>query len=107
MPKRPEDAANAFFTAWQQGQYSAMYDLISAEAQAATPRDVFVRRYTNIHDGTSELKLTVQASGPPNDSGQVPFQVTRSLAIFGDVTEANSLPLVQDQGGAWRLTWTP
>ena len=107
VPKRPEDAANAFFTAWQQGQYSAMYDLISAEAQAATPRDVFVRRYTNIHDGTSELKLTVQASGPPNDSGQVPFQVTRSLAIFGDVTEANSLPLVQDQGGAWRLTWTP
>jgi penicillin-binding protein 3 len=50
VPKRPEDAASAFFTAWQQGQYAAMYDLLSADAQAATPRDVFVRRYTNIHD---------------------------------------------------------
>ena len=107
VPKRPEDAANAFFSAWQQSQYSAMYDLLSAEAQAATPRDVFVRRYTNIRDGTSELKLTVQASGPPDDSGQVPFQVTRSLAIFGDVTEANTLPLVQDQGGAWKVAWQP
>ena len=31
VPKRPEDAANTFFTAWQQGQYSAMYDLLSVE----------------------------------------------------------------------------
>src|SRR5258708_38424331 len=36
VPKRPEDAANAFFAAWQQSQFSAMYDLLSADAQAAT-----------------------------------------------------------------------
>jgi penicillin-binding protein 2 len=107
VPRRPEDAAQAFFTAWQQGQYAAMYDLLSADAQAATPREVFVRRYTNIHDGIGELKLSVQASGPPDASGQVPFQVTRSLAIFGDVTEANSLPLSQDQTGAWTIAWHP
>ena len=107
VPKRPEDAANAFFTAWQQGHYSAMYDLLSADAQAATSRDVFVRRYTNIHDGTGELKLTVQASGPPSDTGEVPFQVTRSLAIFGDVSEANTLPLVKDQAGVWKIAWQP
>src|SRR5437588_13053989 len=66
VPKRPEDAANAFFSAWQQSQYSAKYNQLSAEAQAETPRDVFLRRYTNIRDGTSELKLPVQASGPPD-----------------------------------------
>ena len=107
VPKRPEDAANAFFAAWQQGQYSAMYDLLSAEAQAATSRDLFVRRYTNIHDGTGELKLSVQASGPPGATGEVPFQVTRSLAIFGDMTETNTLPLVQDQAGVWKVAWQP
>ena len=43
--------------------------------QAATPRDVFVRRYTNIHDGIGELKLTVQADQRASRpaSGQVPF----------------------------------
>jgi hypothetical protein len=105
VPKRPEDAADAFFTAWQQGQYWAMYDLLAADAQAATPKDVFVRRYTNIHDGVGELKLTIQAGAASSDNGQVTFQVTHSLAIFGDVTEANTLPLVQDQAGAWKVAW--
>jgi penicillin-binding protein 2 len=107
VPKRPEDAANAFFSAWQQGQYAAMYELLSADAQAATPTDVFVRRYTNIHAGIGEMNLAVQAVGPASDRGEVPFRVTRSLAIFGDVTEKNTLPLVKDQSGAWKVAWQP
>src|SRR5229473_802809 len=103
VPKQPEDSANAFFTAWQQGQHSAMYDLLSAEAQAATPRDLFLRRYSNIHDGVGELKLTVVAAGaatgadaasPPAGAdathSQVPFQVTHTLAVFGDVSDTNT-----------------
>ena len=54
LPARAEDAASAFFTAWQQAQYAAMYDLLSADAQAATSRDLFLRRYSNIHDGIGE-----------------------------------------------------
>src|SRR5207302_1845771 len=100
VPRRPQEAASAFFSAWQQGQYSAMYDLLSAEAQAATAREVFVRRYTNIRNGIGELTLTVQQTGPASTSGQVPFQVTRTLAIFGELSETNTLPLVQDQTGA-------
>src|SRR5579864_1568050 len=106
VPQRPEDAANAFFNAWQQGQYSAMYDLLSADAQAATARDAFVRRYTNIHDGIGELKLTAGATGPATN-GQIPFSVTRTVAIFGDITETNALPLVQDANGAWKVQWQP
>ncbi len=110
VPKRPEDAAAAFFSAWQQSQFSAMYDLLSAEAQAATPRDVFLRRYSNIRDGIGEIKLTVAVSGPAVQkdaaSNQVPFNVTHTLAIFGDVTEANTLPLVQQQG-VWKVAWQP
>ena len=107
VPKRPEDAANAFFNAWQQGQYSAMYDLLSVDAQSSTPRDVFVRRYTNIHSGIGELKLTVQASGAATDAGQAPFKVTRTLAVFGDISETNTLPLTQDPSGVWKVVWQP
>src|SRR5579871_1852253 len=107
VPKRPEDAAAAFFSAWQQGQYSAMYDMLSADAQTSIARDAFVRRYTNIHDGIGELKVSAQATGSADPSGQVPFSVTRTLAVFGDVTETNTLPLTQDQDGSWKVVWSP
>jgi penicillin-binding protein 2 len=107
VPKRPEDAANAFFAAWQQGQYSAMYDLLSADAQAATPRDAFVKRYTNIHDGIGERSVSAQATGPADGSGQIPFTVTRSLAVFGDISESNTLQAVQDPSGEWKIAWQP
>ncbi|MBV9580093.1 MAG: penicillin-binding protein 2 [Chloroflexi bacterium] len=108
VPRRPEDAAaNAFFADWQQGQYSAMYDLLSADAQAATTRDAFVRRYTNIHEGIGEQTVTAEATGPADSSGQIPFTVTRNLAIFGDVTEDNTLQVVQDASGEWKVAWQP
>ncbi len=106
VPTRPEDAANAFLTAWQQGQYSAMYDLLSTGAKATTPRDLFVRRYTNIHDGIGETKLTAQAAVADPSTHKVPFQVTRSLAVYGDITESNALPLVQERN-AWKIDWQP
>jgi penicillin-binding protein 2 len=107
VPTRPEDAASAFFSAWQQGQYAAMYDLLTAEAQAATSRDVFVRRYMNIHQGLGESKLSVQATGAPTAAGEVPFTVNRTLAVFGDVAESNALPLDKDQSGVWKVAWQP
>jgi penicillin-binding protein 2 len=110
VPARAEDVATAFLTAWQEGRYAAMYDLLSSGAQASTSRDVFVRRYTNIHDGIGETKLTAQATGPATASdavtSQVPFQVAHSLAIYGDVTETSTLPLVQEQN-TWKIAWQP
>jgi penicillin-binding protein 2 len=110
VPKRPEDAASAFFAAWQQGQYPAMYDVLSEDARAATSRDTFVRRYTNIHDGVGEARLTVQPGAlsvaSDGQSAELQFQVTHSLAVFGDVTESNTLPLVMEQG-AWKIAWQP
>ena len=123
VPKRPEDAANAFFIAWQRGQYAAMYDLLSSDAQAATAKDIFLRRYANIRDGIGETKLTIvanaaivatgTASSAPTAtavntaaSAEVPFTATHALAIFGDVVDTNSLPLVQQQG-LWKVAWQP
>jgi penicillin-binding protein 2 len=107
VPTRPEDAANTFFAAWQQGQYSAMYDVLSSAAQAGTPRDVFVRRYANIHAGTTETSVRVQSQGAVDPTtNQLAFQVTHSLAIFGEVSENNTLQLVQEQD-AWKVAWQP
>jgi penicillin-binding protein 2 len=104
-PIAPEDVANTYFQAWQQGQFERMYDLLSAQAQATTPREVFIRRYTNIRDGIGETQLTIQAS--PRARNAIPFQVTRRVAMFDTMSEPNSLPLVQDGSGAWKVEWQP
>src|SRR6266700_2741400 len=36
VPVMAQDTATTFFNAWQQSQYSAMYDVLSSSAQAAT-----------------------------------------------------------------------
>jgi penicillin-binding protein 2 len=106
VPKRPEDAATAYFAAWQQGEYAAMYDMLSADAQSRITRGAFVRRYTNIHDGIGELKLQAAPKGPATD-GAVPFTVVRTLAVFGQVSEDKTLPLVQSPDGPWKIDWQP
>src|SRR6266511_2916258 len=108
-PATPEEVAGQFFGVWQQGDYARMYELLSSTAQAATPRDLFVRRYTNIRDGIGKTHLSTQATGAAQttaDGVQVPFQVSRTLSLFGDTSESNSLPLVQEQRN-WRVAWQP
>jgi penicillin-binding protein 2 len=87
-----------------------MYDLLSSGAQAATSRDVFVRRYTNIRDGIGETRLVVQPSSPATEAdpaaSQVAFQATHTLALFGDVVDTNTLSLVKEQD-AWKVAWQP
>jgi penicillin-binding protein 2 len=108
-PARPEQVAASYFEAWQQGQYARMYDVLSSAAQATTPRELFIRRHTNIHDGIGEMRLSLRATGPaqPASEGmQVPFEVTRTLVLFGDISESNTLPLVQEDDN-WRVAWRP
>ncbi len=108
-PVPPEEVAAAFFAAWQRSDFGRMYEMLSSTAQAATPRDVFIRRYSNIRDGIGEKRLSVQAldaAQATKDGVQVPFQVARTLAIFGDIGESNALPLVQEQN-SWHVAWQP
>jgi penicillin-binding protein 2 len=107
-PARPEDTASAYFDAWQQGQYGRMYDLLSATAQVGTSRELFIRRYTNIRDGIGETRLSVHASPaqPAGGGAAIPFQVSRTLSLFGDISELNTLLLVLEQTN-WRVEWQP
>ena len=112
-PVSPEEVAGDFLRLWQAGQYASMYDLLSSGAQATTPRELFVRRHTNIRDGIGETRLTAEQTDAATTSGEgeaaiveVPIELRRSLAIFGDIAEPNALRLVQ-QRGAWKIDWDP
>jgi len=59
-----------------------MYDLLSADAQSSIARDAFVRRYTNIHAGIGETKVSITPSGAVSDKGELSFTVVRDVAVF-------------------------
>ena len=71
-------------------------------------RDVFTRRHTNIRDGIGEARLQAEQREAATTSGEgdaamveVPFELKRTLAIFGEVSESNALRLVQNNN-AWK-----
>lgn len=107
-PRRPDDTAAAFFAAWQAHRYDAMYDLLSSDSQAFTPRDIFVRRYSAIASGIGETALSITAgqtsSDPSDTNAEAAFSVRRTLAIFGDISEDNHLSLTRE-GEDWRVAW--
>src|SRR5690348_6898406 len=84
-----------------------MYDLLSADAQSSIARDAFVRRYTNIHAGIGETKVSITPGGAVSDKGELPFTVVRDVALFGQLSETNSLPLVPDANATWKVAWQP
>lgn len=122
VPLTADQVANAYFRAWEGRRYERMYDLLSAGTRQAVTREAFVRRYTNIESGIGQTRLAVAAQparegpaeGTPQGGGttsgqpgaRVSFTATRTVAIFGELAEPNTLPLVRDPDG-WRVAWHP
>ena len=108
-----KSAVDQYVQAWQAGHYADMYHMLSTSAKASIPQDKFVQRYTDISSGIDQISLTVTATIPPNPAPtgspptvDVPFHVTRNLAVLGQVAEDNQLPMVLENG-AWKVAWTP
>ncbi|MCL4498954.1 MAG: hypothetical protein M1335_01750, partial [Chloroflexi bacterium] len=108
-----KNAVDQYVKDWEAGRYTDMYQLLSTQAQKTTSQATFVSRYTDISSGIDQISVVVTTTIPSNvrptgtpPSVQIPMQVTHKLAVLGDITEDNQLPLVQE-GGTWKIAWTP
>jgi penicillin-binding protein 2 len=107
------DAVNQYVSAWQDGRYSDMYQLLSASARSTITETKFVQRYSNIATGialtSTAVQTTVPADATPSGTPPtvvVPMHVTYNLAVLGKIEEDNVLPMVVENG-AWKVAWTP
>ncbi|GBD14166.1 Peptidoglycan D,D-transpeptidase MrdA [bacterium HR25] len=132
----PQDAARAFLDLWKQGQYDAMYALLSTRSQATFTRDYFVGRYRAIAEEATitgvdyELlphaaspaprdEATPQADQQALDTADVPVRVTVHTAMVGDIAQENTIPLIYEEVTVtrpdgktetrkeWRVQWHP
>ncbi len=102
----PTDLVKLYGDRWSAGDYSGLYDLLTADAQKTVTRDDFVSRYQGIaaEAGLASVKLSV--TGQPNLQAEVPVHVVMESHLVGEITQDNIVPVAK-QDGSWRIAWTP
>jgi penicillin-binding protein 2 len=119
-PETPLETAQRFLDLWQAEEYGEMYELISAEARATISREDFVARYDAIADEATISGIEYEL-GPNVTEGdtEVVVEVTVQTSFFGDLVQAQRIPLVREEAAragedgspvveeGWRVDWTP
>ncbi|HWE61480.1 MAG TPA: NTF2-like N-terminal transpeptidase domain-containing protein, partial [Chloroflexota bacterium] len=103
-----EAAARAFLDRWQAGQFSAMYDLLTAQAQQRISRGAFVTRYGNVlaEATVQQVQAAVRQVHVTMPEATVAFTDTFTTRQLGAIQQANTMHLVLLHG-RWGVDWYP
>jgi penicillin-binding protein 2 len=107
-PPSAEETAHAFLQAWEQGDYSRMYALLSPSSQASTSEEAFSAAYSGAAQAMSLTRLTTDFQSVLQEENQAEarFQLTVQTLLFGLLSFTNSLSLrLGDEG--WGVEWSP
>jgi penicillin-binding protein 2 len=108
LPPSPDATAAAFLSAWEAGDYAAMYDRLSPDSRAATGAEAFTQRYQNALATATVLTVTtrLEAALREGDHAQVAYQLTLDTALVGTLVTDTvmSLSLHDEQ---WWVDWDP
>jgi cell division protein FtsI/penicillin-binding protein 2 len=103
-PGSPEkDAAERFASAWEQGDYPAMYAELNEESRRATPEAEFARAYQEAAEVATLRTLEADEPGDSQDregTTVVPVSMVAGTVAFG-VVEADLAVPYSDGGVAW------
>ncbi len=103
----PETAARKFLDAWRQGNYDAMYAMLSPLSQDSLAKADFVAAYKKV---AQEAALTgvdyqIVASLVNPREAQVSYRITLHSGVVGDVTRDTML-LLKRSGQDWQIAWS-
>jgi penicillin-binding protein 2 len=102
----PTEIVELWADRWGTGDYAGLYELLSADAQAAISQADFVSRYNDIAAVAGLTDVTMEVAGEANLESKVPVQVTLDSSLVGPITEENEVPLTRD-ADRWKVAWTP
>jgi penicillin-binding protein 2 len=103
-----DETAFAFLQAWERGDYSAMYSLLSPAAQQAYAEDEFTETYGQVMAEATVLRVVhrILASYQPGTQARVSFVVRFETALVGDFEIQNEMPLSYGVD-KWGVDWSP
>src|ERR1700690_1296605 len=104
-----KSAMTIYLDSLKNGDYAAMYALLSKASQSSISQIDFGKKYDDSLNTMSASKLDYQLLSeqlsPTN--AQVSFQITYHTALVGDIQRTIIANLVLEQGGQWRVQWSP
>ncbi len=102
----PQTVAEAYLSAWQKEDYTAMYRLLTAVSRDAIGEDDFTAYYKGVLTGAAVGKVDfhILSSLVRPRSAQVAYTVTLHSAVVGDISRDTVMNLSLENG-AWRVQW--
>jgi penicillin-binding protein 2 len=93
-------------SAWQNGDYHAMYALVTSAARQHIDEASFVARYEAIAREMGQQSIRITLGEPLPGTLRFPIHVVRESSRVGTLEEDNAIPLVREDDG-YRIDWTP
>lgn len=105
-PVTPESVGRHFLEAWEEGNYSVMYTLITPELQAGLTPDGFQGLYLESLNAATAISVTVSPNALTYDSNRatITFQTTLHTGLFGELHSNNELVLIREND-KWWVDW--
>ena len=103
-----ESVMQAYLSALKNGDYAAMYALLSKASQNSISLADFSKAYDDALNTMSASKLDYQllSESPSPTTAQASFQITYHTALVGDIQRTILANLILEQG-QWRIQWAP
>jgi len=101
-----EGTAIAYLTAWNEGNYTAMYEMLSGASKQAISLEDFQARYAMVATQTNLFRVDYEILSSltnPRDA-QVGYRVTLNSAVIGAISRDTGMSLALE-GGLWRVVW--
>ncbi len=107
LPKA-DAVAQAYLTAWSNGDYNAMYHLLTPDSQARLSREQFENHY-NLALTTAtvnQVQTQLQSLLHNHDQAAATFVSTWQTSLFGSIEADNQMQL-RFVDGRWGVEWQP
>jgi penicillin-binding protein 2 len=103
-----DEVAFAFLKAWEEGNHSTMYSLLSLASQETYSEQEFVATYREVFDEATILsaKPRILAAYQPDTRAEVTFMTTFRTGLVGEFDVQNQMSLTYEPGG-WGVDWSP
>ncbi len=103
-----EDAARAYFKAWNAGDYDAMYATLAPSRRATMTADQFAARYKSFVDEATINKVdaTFVSAQENGTEAEAKFHVVFDTYTVGSFEQDNTMALRRDDS-RWGVLWSP
>ncbi len=111
----PEENLKLYIASWEQQNFAAMYDLLTAESQKNMTKENFVKRYESIYTGIEasgiQIKPIVRETAEEASADQVQYDYTLQMnTSAGPVQSAHFITLIKQRKNDrdnWYISWKP